>query len=645
MLSFPGDRLTTMGEHRGPYIRWRDEIWPLAVLLLLAAWYFFSFYNRFAGLRSGDGEFGGGMAFLAGLRPYRDYFTAGPPLNQLKAAVELTLFGKSLIVSRTLGVLERLSIVVLLYCWLRRSFSTSAAMLASFITIIVSAGDRTDPIASYNHDAILFAMICGFAASLSLEAIKPRTALYLGALAGVGAGLSFLTKQTVGAAAMVSVLVFGSIAIGKLRGTGRAAAWSVAFLAGVASPVLAMGFYLWRAGVLHTCLTMLFVSGPAAKASRPFLFLSREIMIAGDNWVWLMLGLIAIMLSARAVWRASTSSTANVDLGTRRWVDGILWCSFVVVATAELLAHTSLPALVDFGKSSVYYVLFGCALLGVVALFIGLRDKEKSPSRILNIALFAALAWSVAAALSLSWPAFEAMTLPGLGLLLAATIDGTRGKWGQGFLYLVLAAMVFIQIREKLDMPFGFDHQDEAAVRFATARSSQPELRDMKLSPEMTRLLDDALLEIRTNAKPDDTIFTFPEMGIFYALSGRRAPTWTDSHNIDVVQDSFARAEAERLLRSRPAVIVYARPTDTNMRQDERVWREGRPSGQRAMIAALDSMLSDYRLVGTYQLLPDDNPIRLYVRLQSSVMGRSAKAALSEDSGGNFGHRHGEISP
>jgi len=624
-----GDTLTTMGEHRGRHVRWRGEVWPLTILLLLAAWYFFSFYNRFAGLRSGDGEFGGGMVFLAGRRPYRDYFTAGPPLNQLKAALELTLFGKALIVSRAIGVLERLSIAGLLYCWLRRTFSISAAMLASFITIIVSAGDRTDPIASYNHDAILFAIICGFAASLSLDAIKPRSVVFLGALSGVGAGLSFLTKQTVGAAAMVSVLVFGSIAIAKLKGTGRSVAWSVAFLAGVIAPVFAVGLYLWRAGVLRACLAMLFVSGPAAKAARPFLFLSREIMIAGDNWVWLTLGLIAIFLSARAVWSAAVSPTVNPAGATRSWISGILWGCFLVIATAELLAHTSLPALVDFGKSSVYYVLVGCALLGVAALFIGLRNTEESSSRILHIALFAALAWSVAASLSLSWPAFEAMTLPGLGLLLAAAIDGTRGKWGQGFLYLVMAAMVFIQVREKLEMPFGFDHQDEAAVRFATVQSRESELRGMKLPPEMTRLLDDTLLQIRSNAKPGDTIFTYPEMGIFYAISGRNAPTWTDSHNIDVVQDSFARAEATRLLRSQPTVIVYARPTDANMKQDERVWREGRPSGQRAIIAALDSMLSDYRLVGTYQLLSDDNPIRLYVRLQkSSVTSELPKCGL-----------------
>src|ERR1700753_2331926 len=91
------------------------DLLPVLTVCALTALYLFSFFNRFAGLRSGDGEFGGGMVFLAGLRPYRDYFTAGPPLNQFKSAIELAIFGTLLIVSRTIAVSERLLIASTLY--------------------------------------------------------------------------------------------------------------------------------------------------------------------------------------------------------------------------------------------------------------------------------------------------------------------------------------------------------------------------------------------------------------------------------------------------------------------------------------------------------------------------------------------------
>jgi hypothetical protein len=610
------DRLNAMDEQRRLWDTKRRELWPAFILLVLASLFFFSFFNRFAGLRSGDGEFGAGIAFLVGRRPYRDYFTAGPPLNQLKAALELGLFGKFLFVSRFAGVVERLITGGLLYVWLRKSFSLPAALLASFVTIIVSAGDKTDPIASYNHDAIFFGVLCGFLVSKAVDATRLLPVVWLGAGAGAAAGLSFLTKQTVGAAVALSMLVFGVPALCRTRCVKAAFLWAIAFLTGAIVPVVATGLFLWRMGILRACLTMLFVTGPAAKASRPFLFLSREWMIAGDNWVWLALAAIAIVLSGRAILRSTVSGAGAEAVITEKGMNGLLFCCAAVVVTAELLAFTSLPALVDFGKSSVYYALLGCAILGIAALLRGLFAEEQYRRRALQISILAALSWSIAASLSLSFPAFEAMTLPGLGLLLAAAWDGCRGRWGTGFLGLVMAAMVFLQIREKLETPFSFDHEDEPAVRFDIVASDQPELKGMRFSAETVQLTDAVTRTVRTQTDSSDTIFTFPEMGIFYSLTGRFAPTWTDSHNMDVVQDSFARQEAVRLRVARPKVLIYARPSEQNMQQDERVWREGRPSGQRAIIEALDEMLPDYRLVDTYQLRPGDNPIRLYVRIR-----------------------------
>ena len=42
-------------------------------------------------------------------------------------------------------------------------------------------------------------------------------------------------------------------------------------------------------------------------------------------------------------------------------------------------------------------------------------------------------------------------------------------------------------------------------------------------------------------------------------MTRRVAPTFSMSHNIDVVNDRLAKEDAERLRRSRPAVVVYYR--------------------------------------------------------------------------------------
>jgi len=103
-------------------------------------------------------------------------------------------------------------------------------------------------------------------------------------------------------------------------------------------------------------------------------------------------------------------------------------------------------------------------------------------------------------------------------------------------------------------------------------------------------------------------------MGLLYALSSRGYPTVSGSHNIDVLNDSFAAEEAERLRESRPAVIVYYRETEQQQRDAERLWRNGRPSGQRLLVRAIEDLVRGYRMSGSYRLSEGDPEILVYVR-------------------------------
>lgn len=590
-----------------------DSAWPWIIVFAGAALYFLAFFNRFAALRSGDGEFAGGMALLAGRLPYRDYFTAGPPLNSVKAAIELSLFGKALIVSRTCAVVERLALAGLMYAWLRRSFGAWASTWAALVTVIISAGDRTDPLASYNHDAIFFAMLCGFAASVSLEVWRPRRTLLLALAAGVAVGLSSLTKQTIGLGTAVAVAVIAGAACARLFNLRRCAAWLAMYWLGFAVPVLAIAGYLAHLGVLHACLQMLFVTGPHAKAGKPGMFILREIVVALGYWLWVLLGVAGLALSGRAIMR-SIAAEKSGDPESPRWRT-FAAAVVVTIGAAELLALTRLPALRDVSKSAVYFTFIGTTIFGLIAIDLAWKRTPKTTLRLWQLAILAAVGWSVAFTLSLSWPAFEAMTIPGLGLLLAAAVEGARG-WGRRLLYAVMIAMIFLAVREKLDLPFTFDNQDEAPVRMATVRSRLPEMRGMRLAPEEVRLLDETVPLMQSAAEHGQSVFTYPEFVLLYALSGANPPTWATSHNIDVVSDSLAREDAERLLRNPPQVIAFARPSERDLEVQEAIWRDGKPSGQRDLVKAIDTLLPEYRLVDTFQLMPGDTPISLYVRRQ-----------------------------
>jgi hypothetical protein len=587
------------------------ESWPIMVSAIvgLTLWFLLSFFNRFAGLRSGDGEYSGGMALLSGLMPYRDYFTAGPPLNAIKSALILKAFGSALIVSRAAGVIERLLLALVLFRWLVQLFRPWHAVAASVITMVVSTGDPTDPIASYNHDAILFAMLAGLAASLVLEGGSSRRTISLAIVSGVFAALCLLTKQTIGLGIVACLILAGTILLAKLDGLRRAGIFCAGFVAGCTVPLAATAMWLWKMHIFHACIQMLFVAGPAAKAGHATDFLIREVVVAKINWKRLVAAVIGLVLSWRAIQRGIAAKDSRV---TSQWAQAAwMAAGAATIGAAELLAYTGLPVLRNFSKCSVYYALVGLTIwlaAQMVWLFRAGISRRQAEA-----ILFAAAAWSIAVTLSLSWPAFEPMTLPGLGFLLAATLDGVRDRF-RWFPLALMASMMFLQVREKLDGPFGFGHQNEAAVKYANTASMEPQLRGMRLPAPMVKFLDDTTSLIAKQTRPGDTIFTYPEMGLFYPLTGRQPPTRAGSHNIDVINDAFAREEALRLTRARPAVIIYGRLSEDAIEEDERTWRGGRRSGQRDIIVAIERLVQNYRLAGTYVVAPGGPPIEVYVR-------------------------------
>ena len=357
---------------------------------------------------------------------------------------------------------------------------------------------------------------------------------------------------------------------------------------------------------------MMFISGPKAKASHPFVFLAREVMIAGLYRWWLLLAVILLLASGRVLGRGVASSSNRQPSSTAFWVRTSV-VSVVLLALTLWAAGKGQNPLQDSGKTAVYFVLLGTAYIGLLGVQRAFQSEGEEQRRTFQIAVFSASSLAIALSLSLSFPAFEAMVLPGLGLLLAAAFDGAPNK-GKMVVVAVSALAVLLQVREKMALPFGFDHQMEGPVSIATQRSSDPMLKGMRLPSPTISFLDDVKATIAERAGADGRLFTYPEFGLLYSLSGRYPPTRTTSHNMDVVNDSFAQAEALRLLESPPAVIVYAKPTAEDIRIAELVWREGHPSGQRSIIAAVEQIIQGYDLIGTYRLLPEDTPIRIYAR-------------------------------
>ena len=135
------------------------------------------------------------------------------------------------------------------------------------------------------------------------------------------------------------------------------------------------------------------------------------------------------------------------------------------------------------------------------------------------------------------------------------------------------------------------------------------------LLPEAeVRMIDGTTKIIREHAGPGDTVFTYPSMPIFNAITGNWFPTYAGDFNIDACPDDVVRKDAATLLRARPAVVIYYAEGEASLVWKEILWRGGKRSGQRDMIAAVETLAKEYRLAATFDAPPTDLKVKVYVR-------------------------------
>jgi hypothetical protein len=583
----------------------------LLIAIIVTLGFFLLFFNRFAGMRSGLGGFGGGDGFVHGALPYRDYFLASSPLNILTSGAVLSIFGDKIIVTRAFGVFERLVIAALLYAWLRRLFSVRDAMIATIVTVVASAGDFTDAISSYNHETLMWAIGSGFAASFALDdKATYRRLLVAAILSGFLAGLAFATKQTMGLGATVFIPIAVALCLLRLAGIRKAAAFVLFFAMGWAVSAGVLVLWLAELGVVHEFLKDTFVKGPAAKGGSPNDFLGREVLVARGLWYDVALGLIGVLLFWNA-WRRSgvSANSERPDSFRRVLVPGLL-CA-LAIALGAAVSYAGMPPAKSMAKAVIYLDLFGS--LALIFRYFWLWLRGTLSAREAQFALLATVSFVMAFMVSLSYPVFEAMLLPGLAFLLAAALDGLSVRWAT-LTFVGCGVLLLTQTTLKLDRPFGFEDWNEPPVRTAIDKSTIPELQGLRLPPDMVQFIEGTAAIVKDHAGPKDTIFTYPEMGIFYVVTRHGTPTLSGSHNTDVVSDAFASEEAKRLLAGRPAVLIYGREDEGSLRAKELMWRKGHRAGQRDIIDAMEKLASEYELVRTFNFADSGRLVRVYVR-------------------------------
>src|SRR5262249_59726610 len=96
----------------------------------------------------------------------------------------------------------------------------------------------------------------------------------------------------------------------------------------------------------------------------------------------------------------------------------------------------------------------------------------------------------------------------------------------------------------------------EPPVLSGTVEPRTPGLAGFRLSPETAEFFDEVTRLIQEHTSPADPILVYPHMPILYGLADRPLATSAYMHWFDVCPDYLAVADAERLRRSPPRLMV-----------------------------------------------------------------------------------------
>ncbi|MCA1827097.1 MAG: hypothetical protein LC689_09185 [Myxococcales bacterium] len=388
-----------------------------------------------------------------------------------------------------------------------------------------------------------------------------------------------------------AVMGWSFLALWRARGVRAAVRWGATAVGSWIVPWAIALVWLNGEGVLGAFFDSVFFRGPKAKGSLLGTFL-RPISLTLDNGYLRPAAVLSLVIVAIAVcsrWRPLRRGLERAS----PILPPLLVAAAAIAGVAELIGPDSRR----LALTASYL-----AMIADLALLLRSFASLRSPSRrTIQIGLLAALGFSASYSLSISWAAFEVMMFPALSLPVAVALEASPAGRGRRELRLIAggacAALVISIGASKARHPQSFMSWEEPPLAVSDTTPQSQGLEGFVLSEPTARFYDSIAALIDEHSKPDDRVFVYPAMTALYAIANRLPATFAVSHLPDVCPDWIAAEDAQRILRSPPAVIVFEDLGEGFYTNQERWFRGGRESGNRLILRALETLKPRYRIL------------------------------------------------
>jgi hypothetical protein len=238
--------------------------------------------------------------------------------------------------------------------------------------------------------------------------------------------------------------------------------------------------------------------------------------------------------------------------------------------------------------------------LALAILHIAPVRNVIAQARTRAIVALGVLSFGIGYCFAVSWPLFENIAFPGLGLLFAVMLDyrpaGAPRRWMAAGVACAVLCMG-ISVKRKFDAPHYWGLWFEPPLYEPHSAFPHPALEGMRVSEPAATLYATTAQIARERTQPGDRIYVYPNMPLLYAIADRRPATYSLAHWVDVCPDFLGVEDAARLKRDPPRLLIIRDDPFGFIAGEETLYRGGRRSSVRDVVQALNELLPRYERV------------------------------------------------
>lgn len=539
---------------------------------------------------------------------YKDFDYLFTPLYIHFIALITKLFGYNLIVLRLVGVIFFCIIALLIFLIIKEIFDAKIAVIASITAAMYLQSEVVQVFYDYVRMMDIFACATMY---LLVKYVKDfadgnNSKKYL-ILAGITNACFVLTKQNMGLVFVAyTIVLILALSIVKKDKIVQIFKREIFYLLGISIPLFLTLMYMVINGSLSSFFNQTGTKAIAAKGGIEailfhWLINNKDSFVNAGKFAFVILILLAIGFLLNQKYNCS----GNILSAKINSCGAILFACCCIISFILFAKNENCARLLDGHTSLSPYSIF----LIVTPLFIGwviyalilfFKQKEISDQILLYITIsgsYFAISWGCGMSAGLA----EGQATIGVALIVALLLSIFQFKYAEILKIIVVIVCFLLTLQcasKKMIYTYNWWGMDESSLWESDLLSDDISiLHGIQMSEETLDAYETIYHLVEKYTTKEDSIYTFPQIPIFYTICDRKDPGVREKVQwFDVTSDSSIANDIKILKKNPPKVIIIYDTSEYAYNAHESLFRSGNISATRK----LKQFLLDYATTHGY---------------------------------------------